>query len=208
MVPVNFEVLTNGVDLDKAKRAVIFIHGRGATAEDILALHKHFPIHEYYCVAPRAEGNTWYPYSFLSDEADNEPQLSNSLDTLHALTQTIVNKGIQRSNIFFIGFSQGACLTLEYLARNAELYGGAIAFTGGLIGEILNKNKYKGSLNNTPIYIGTSNPDAHVPIERARESSKMLQEMGANVKYEEFDYMGHTILPEELKSASNFIFKK
>lgn len=194
-------------DINNSNKAVIFIHGRGATAQDILNLAAYFPVSRYYLIAPQAPNNTWYPYSFMAKIEDNEPYLSNSLATLDKIVKELENNGVNHENIYFIGFSQGACLTLDYTARNAKKYGGILAFTGGLIGEKLDLKNYTGDFNSTPIYIGSSNPDQHVPVSRVQESTTLLTNMGALVKEEIFDYMGHTITKEEIDSAKSFIFK-
>ncbi len=193
--------------IEEANKAIVLIHGRGANADDILSLTKYFPLTDYFIAAPEAKNNSWYPYSFMSATADNEPYLTQSLNIISDLVRYIETAGIKSENIYFLGFSQGACLTLEYLARNARQYGGAIAFTGGLIGETLNLSNYSGSFNQTPIFIGTSNPDPHVPVQRVRESSLILQDMGANVQEEIYEYMGHTITLPEIEAAKSFIFK-
>src|ERR1700757_5213772 len=117
-----------------ATRALIMIHGRGASAEDILSLSENLNVENYLLAAPEATGNSWYPKSFLAPQKENEPWLSSALDLVRKTVYKITARGISEKNIYFLGFSQGACLTLEYVARNARRYGGIVAFTGGLIG--------------------------------------------------------------------------
>src|ERR1700712_3634661 len=155
------------------------IHGRGASAEDILSLSENLTVQQYLLAAPQATGNSWYPKSFLAPQNENEPWLSSALDLVHKTVRRLTDRGIFEKNVYFLGFSQGACLTLEYVARNAKRYGGVVAFTGGLIGELLNTANYSGSFAATPILLTTGDPDPHVPLSRVEESMAVLKEMGA-----------------------------
>lgn len=192
-------------DLSPQKKVLIMIHGRGASAEDILSLSNHLSVADYTLIAPQAPGHTWYPFSFISPQSQNEPHLSNSLSVISEIVNSANSKGISDSDIYFLGFSQGACLTLEYVTRNAKKWGGVIAFTGGLIGDTLSLKNYKGNFEGTRFYIGSSNPDPHVPVARVRESEKVLQSMNAKVKMEIFDNMGHTINEEEIENANKIL---
>src|SRR5690349_1053661 len=160
------QLVESGLPLAKASRALIMLHGRGATAQDILGLHREFALKDYYIVAPQATNYTWYPYSFLSPVAQNEPWLSSALHLLRDLVSDIEKGGIPSEKIFILGFSQGACLTLEFASRNARKWGGVIAFTGGLIGEAINHDNYSGSFQQTRVFIGNSDNDPHVPLSR------------------------------------------
>ncbi len=190
-----------------AKKALIMLHGRGANAEDILSLAENLDVTDYLLAAPQASGNSWYPNSFLALPRNNEPWLSSALDLVHSVVGGLIKQGIKKDKIYFLGFSQGACLTLEYAARNAEHYGGIVAFTGGLIGDKIYKENYKGDFGNTPIFIGTSNPDFHVPVERVRESANILRNMGADLTEKIYPNMGHTINQDEINHAKSLIFK-
>ena len=194
-------------ELNKNKSVLIMIHGRGATAEDILCLANHLPVENFVLIAPQVVGNTWYPHSFMAPQSQNEPFLSNSLEEIDTTVKNVVEKGISFENIFFLGFSQGACLTLEYVTRNAKKWGGIIAFTGGLIGDKLTLENYKGDFSGTEVYIGTSNPDPHVPVNRVKETEQLLRKMNADVIIEIFEQMGHTIIQKELISAGNLLTK-
>ena len=125
-------------------------------------------------IAPQATNNTWYPYSFLAPPSQNEPWLSSALDLLDEIVNDLKKNDIDPKNIYFLGFSQGACLTLEYVTRNATRYGGVVAFTGGLIGDKLYSENYKGDFSGTPVFIGTSDPDPHVPVDRVNATEKSL----------------------------------
>ena len=117
-------------------------------------------------------------------------------------------KGIQSDQIYFLGFSQGACLTLEFVVRNANKYGGVVAFTGGLIGDQVYEDNYKGDFQNTPVFIGTSNPDPHVPVERVHATTHILKSMNAAVTEKIYNNMGHTISRDEIDNANKLIFNK
>jgi len=205
---MNIETITDGVPLNGAKKALIMIHGRGASAHDILSISKHLNVADYALVAPQAENRTWYPYSFLVPINENEPSFSKSLEAIHNVVVAIQQNGIEKENIYFLGFSQGACLALEFTARNAAKYGGIVAFTGGLIGDKVYEDHYKGNFENTPIFIGTSDPDFHVPVERVNETETLLKKMGAAVTKKIYDNMGHTISQDEIDIVNEIIFSK
>jgi len=198
--------ISSGKKAGEAKKALIMLHGRGASAEDILSLSPYLNVKDFAVIAPQATNHTWYPYSFLSAPSQNEPWLSSAIKVIGDLVQDIVDQGIVKENIYFVGFSQGACLTLEYITRNADRWGGAVAFTGGLIGDQLYKQNYQGDFKGTPVYIGTSNPDPHVPVKRVQESEEVLQAMGAKVTVDIFPNMGHTVSQLEIDQANKLIF--
>lgn len=197
---------TAGTPIEKAKKALIMIHGRGGSATDILQLAAHLNVKDYALIAPQATGNTWYPRSFLAPTEQNEPWLGSALEIIDQIVKQVTSAGIPRENIYFFGFSQGACLSLEFLARNAAQYGGAVAIIGGLIGEKINVDQYKGDFKNTPIFIGTSNPDFHVPIERVYATKKMLTEINAKVTLKAYANFGHSINQDELDQANKIVF--
>jgi phospholipase/carboxylesterase len=205
---MNIETITGGVPLNDVKKALIMIHGRGASAHDILSISKHLNVDDFALVAPQAENRTWYPYSFLSPINENEPSFSKSLEAIHNVVIAIQQNGIEKENIYFLGFSQGACLALEFTARNAAKYGGIAAFTGGLIGDKVYENHYKGNFENTPVFIGTSNPDFHVPVERVIETEALLKKMGAVVTKKIYENMGHAISQDEIDLVNEIIFSK
>jgi len=197
-----------GKSLKEAKRALIMIHGRGGSAQDILRLAEHLDVESYALLAPEATNNTWYPYSFMAGDGQNEPWLSSALDSLKEVVNEIKEQGISSENIYFLGFSQGACLALEFATRNATRYGGVVAFTGGLIGDKINISNYSGDFKGTPIFIGTGNPDAHVPLERVKESAKVINEMNASVHLEVYDGKPHNISHDEIAWANKFVFNQ
>ncbi len=201
------EYITAGKDLKQAKKALIMLHGRGAQASDILSLASHLQVNDYALVAPQATNYTWYPYSFMANPNHNEPWLSSALDVIGQVVKDVEAAGITKENIYFLGFSQGACLTLEFVTRNAAKWGGVVAFTGGLIGDILYTKNYKGDFAGTPVFIGTSNPDPHVPVERVQASTRVLQGLHADVTEKVYPNMGHTVSKDEIDQANKLVFK-
>ena len=200
------DIRYSGTPVEQAKKALIMIHGRGALAEDILQVADHLKIEDFALVAPQAYNNSWYPVSFMAPVEQNQPWLDSAIEMLYNLEKELNDKGIASKDIYFFGFSQGACLTLEYVTRNAKRYGGVIALIGGLIGKNINTGNYLTDFEGTPIYLGTSDPDAHVPADRVKQSAEILGNKNARVELQIHKDAGHAIVPEELGRANNFIF--
>lgn len=200
-------IITAGRELTPESKVLIMLHGRGASAEDILSLAEYLDVKDYTLLAPQATGNTWYPYSFLAPPAQNEPWLSSALSLLKDVLEDLQQEGILSQQVYFLGFSQGACLTLEFVARNARHYGGVVAFTGGLIGNKIDPENYSGDFQNTPVFIGTSDPDPHVPVERVYATVNILKNMHARVTEKVYTGMGHTINRDELDTANHVVFR-
>lgn len=192
------EIKQAGLPLEKAQKAAILLHGRGASAEDILTLDSHLKLEGYALLAPQATGNSWYPFSFMAPDSQNKAALENSLNAIKTAWDKILDAGIPPENVVLIGFSQGACLSLEFASRNAQKLGGVIAFTGGLIGENLQPEKYGGDFSGTQVFIGSSERDFHVPLSRIKASAELMEKMGANVKQLIFSDPDHTIRTEEI----------
>jgi phospholipase/carboxylesterase len=201
------EFIKAGKPFNETDKAIVMIHGRGGTAEDIISLQRFLKVENMVIYAPQATNNSWYPYSFMAPERDNQPALDSAIATIEDAVKEIKANGIKEEQIYFLGFSQGACLTLEYTARRAKKYGGIIAFTGGLIGKELMNNRYQGDFEGTPILITTSNPDPHVPVSRVTESVSVLEEMSAKVKLQIYNGKTHSISKEELELANNIILR-
>ena len=199
-------VLTVGAELTQATAAVILLHGRGASAEDILGLATGMYDERFAYLAPQAAGNAWYPYSFMAPIEKNEPWLSSALAKVGTIVQQAVAAGLSRDRIFVCGFSQGACLSSEFVARNPARYGALIAFTGGLIGPPDADLHHKGDLGGMPALFSSGDPDPHVPWTRVLESAKQFTAMGAAVKTQHYPGRPHTVLPQEIKSARDLIF--
>ena len=201
------DIISAGKKLEERSKVLIMLHGRGGSAEDILSISGYLNVDDFTLLALQATNHTWYPYSFLAPPKENEPWLSSALDLLKELVADLYSKNIPAENIYFVGFSQGACLTLEFVTRNANRYGGVAAFTGGLIGDKIYPENYKGHFNRTPIFIGSSNPDPHVPVERVYATTNILKSMGADVTEKIYNNMGHTINQDEIETANKIIFK-
>lgn len=195
-----------GEELHAESKVLILLHGRGGSAEDMLSFSSRLEVDNFALIAPQATNNTWYPYSFLAPPAQNEPWLSSALGLVKELVDDVTGKGVTTERVYFCGFSQGACLALEFIARNANRYGGVAAFTGGLIGDKIYTGNYKGDFKGTPVFMGTSNPDPHVPIERFYASAEILREMNAAVTEKAYNNMGHTINADEIDNANRLVF--
>lgn len=200
-------IINAGLALNEAKKVAIMIHGRGGTAKSILSLEQSLNLEDFALIAPQAPGNTWYPYSFMAPDKNNEPSFSDSIEAIDGVIQDLKANGFSTEQIFILGFSQGACLSLEYAAQNAAKYGGVVAFTGGLIGEHINEEKYKGDFGGTPVFIGSGFKDPHVPLSRIEQSQELLSRMGATVKTFIFEDFEHTIRQEEVDWVNENILK-
>ena len=199
------EVVTEGKPLTETGKALIMIHGRGASAASILALSDHLDVTDFSLFAPQATHYSWYPYSFMAPVAQNQPALDSALEQLTNLVQHIREQGVSSNNIYLLGFSQGACLTAEFATRNAQRFGGLFIFTGGLIGPQINASNYKGSFAGTPVFISSGDPDPHVPVSRVEETVKMMAEKEAIVTKKIYKGRPHTILPEEINLANEIL---
>ncbi|RYZ24864.1 MAG: phospholipase [Chitinophagaceae bacterium] len=200
-------IITAGKELTAESKVLIMLHGRGGSAADVLSLAQYLGVDNFSLLAPQATNNTWYPYSFLAPPAQNEPWLSSALEILKGLVAEVNANGVAAENIYFAGFSQGACLTLEFVTRYATRYGGVVAFTGGLIGDKIYPENYKGDFKNTPVFIGTSDPDPHVPVERVYATSNIMRSMNADLTEKVYNNMGHTIIQDEIEQANKLVFQ-
>ena len=201
----NQPVRHRGKPLDSAEAAVILVHGRGASAEDILGLADSFDLPELAYLAPEAAGHTWYPFSFLSPIEQNQPWLDSALGLIGKVLGRVTAAGIPLHKIALVGFSQGACLVTEFVARNAARYGGLVAFTGGLIGPPGVKFNYSGNLAGTECFLGAGDPDPHVPWKRVAESAAVLTAFGATVTLRRYPNLPHTINEDEIQEARNIL---
>ena len=214
-------LVTHGVPDEEADAAAILIHGRGGSPEGMLTLAGEEPIEGLAWIAPYADGNTWYPQVFTAPLEENEPWLSSALQWLDEIVFDLGEKGISPEAIGFVGFSQGACLASEFLARNPRRYGGLAALSGGLIGPTgtsfeerfgLNKEAARtegesgtDSLDGTPVFLGCSDVDPHIPEERVHETARILDALGADVDVRIFPGMGHTVNDEELAEVQSLL---
>jgi predicted esterase len=184
---------------------MILVHGRGATAESILDLANFLRHERLAYLAPQASGNTWYPLSFLSPTEMNEPYLSSALQRLRECVAEVAKAGMPTESTFIAGFSQGACLSAEYVARNPHKYGGVFLFSGGLIGPEGSLSGYSGSLAGTPVFMGCSDVDPHIPLTRVEETARILRSIGGQVDTRIYPGMGHTINRDELDAAQDIL---
>jgi predicted esterase len=195
-------VIRLGPTPDAARLSAILIHGRGASAEDILGLAREFATTDVAYLAPQAAGHSWYPHSFLTPIAQNEPWLTSALGVIAGLVRSLEQHGVTADRVAILGFSQGACLTLEFAARNPRRYAAAIGLSGGLIGPPGTPRTYPGSLDATPVFLGCSDIDAHIPVERVRESAAVLRTMKATVDERIYRGMGHTVNSDEIAAVT------
>jgi predicted esterase len=200
-------VIRGGTPAKDARAALILVHGRGATAEDIYSLGEEVVagLQGVALLAPQAAANTWYPQRFLSPLEQNEPFLSSALGVIGRLVAGLGQDGLKPENIVLIGFSQGACLSLEFAARNPRRYGGVVGLSGALIGPPGTPRDIKGSLAGTPAYFGCSDRDAHIPLSSVEESAEIMARMGAAVTKAIFPGMGHTVNLEEISVVKGLV---
>ena len=198
-------MLSSGALLDEAEGAVILLHGRGGSAEDILSLSNELYLPQITYLAPQATGHSWYPYSFLAPREQNEPWLSAALNKVASVVNRITRSGIAAERIVIAGFSQGACLSTEFVATHPRRYAGLIAFTGGLIGPPEAELIHTGDLSGTPALFLSGDPDPHVPWQRVQESAAVLEGMGAQVSAHRYPGRSHTISREEIERAYELI---
>ena len=198
-------VLRRGPASDPARLAVILVHGRGDSASGILGLVDEFDAPDVMWMAPQAAGNTWYPYSFLAPMEQNEPGLTSGLSVIGDLVEQLEAEGIGADRVVLMGFSQGACLAQEFAARHARRYHAIIGLSGGLIGPPGTPREYVGSFDGTPVFLGCSDVDPHIPVDRVHESASVFARMGAVVDKRIYPRMGHTVNRDEIQAAGTLL---
>src|SRR5437763_2829618 len=191
-------LLAVGEPLDRARAAMIMVHGRGGSAESILDIAIELNQSGWAYLAPQAAGDTWYPYSFLAPLAINEPGLSSGLAAIDNVLAHVAQAWIPQERTMLLGFSQGACLALEFVARNARSYGGVAGLSGGLIGPDGTPRDYPGSLAGTPVFLGCSDVDPHIPARRVVEAAEALEDLGGMVTVKLYAGLGHEVNADEL----------
>lgn len=201
-------VYSAGENLEEASVALILLHGRGAAAEDILSLSTFLDYPGMAFLAPQAEGYTWYSNRFIAPVEQNEPYLSAALSKIDEIIKDVEAHNIPVEKIFIGGFSQGACLASEYVIRNPKKYGGLLVFSGGYIGALHGDDRQpNGDLQGTPVFIGCSDIDPHIPLQRVKDTSSLLTAMGAQVTEKIYPNMAHTIVDDEIELAREIISK-
>ncbi len=198
-------VYTAGSPLESADAAMVMIHGRGGTAESILALVDAIDTPGFVYLAPEASGNTWYPNSFLAPIPSNEPGITSGIELIDEIVGSIQSAGIDATRIMLLGFSQGACLSLEYAARHARRFGGIAGLSGGLIGPDDTPRDYPGSFDGTPVFLGCSDVDSHIPAKRVEETAKVLERMHASVTMRLYPGMGHLVNDDEIAEVKRLM---
>ncbi|MGD8747121.1 MAG: dienelactone hydrolase family protein [Balneolaceae bacterium] len=201
----NQPIFTAGTDVRSAQMAMILIHGRGASAQSMLRLSEEFEREDIHYRALRAEGNTWYPRSFMAPLDMNEPGISSGIQAIYDCIGDLNQAGITTDHMILLGFSQGACLATEFAARHPRRYGGIVGFSGGLIGEMVDPGNYEGSLDETPVFLGCSDNDPHIPEERVETTALVFRTLTADVTKRIYQGMGHTVNQDELRFVSNLI---
>ncbi len=200
-------VYTAGEPLDRARAAMVMVHGRGATAQDILTVADALSQPAFAYLAPQAAGNTWYPNSFLAPIASNEPGLSSGFAAIAEVLDQVSQAGILPERTMLLGFSQGACLTLEFVARHARRYGGVAGLSGGLVGPEGTSRDYAGTLAGMPVFLGCSDADPHIPKERVQHTAEVLARLGGDVTLRLYPNMGHQVNPDEIKFVRGMMAK-
>ena len=198
-------ILYAGSNIETASKAVILIHGRGSSASSFLSLSKEIDDNSIIYIAPEAEGFTWYPYRFIEKRDRNEPGISSGHTLINSIILSLNQHGIQNQKIFIIGFSQGACLGLDYIARYPKKLGGVFGLSGGLIGDSIHEDDYNGDLNNMPIFLGCSVNDFHIPENRVHETATIFESMNANVIKKLYPDLGHSINSDEIENIKTIL---
>ena len=205
MTTLTSEVIRAGAPLGAARAAMVLVHGRGASAEGMLGLADAFGANDIAYIAPQARSGAWYPQSFMAPIAQNEPYLSSALKTVSGVVADLERQGVPSERIVLLGFSQGACLALEFAARNARRFGGVVGLSGGLIGPEDTPRNYAGSLVGTPVFLGCSDVDFHIPLKRVNESADVLKRLGGDVTEIIYPGMGHTIVRDEVEHVKTIL---
>ncbi len=198
------DVLHAGEPLEKARGAMILVHGRGASAADIMTIATEVMFPGVAYLAPQAAGSAWYPYPFTAPLEANEPYLSSALEVMSSLVAR-VEATVPAARLVLLGFSQGACLTLEFAARHARRYGGVVGLSGGLIGPDGTPRDYPGDFDRTPVFLGCSDVDPHIPKERVIEAGRVFEGMGADVTLRLYPGMGHTSNADEIEAVRSIV---
>ncbi len=190
---------------EKAPATLIMLHGRGGSPREMLTLIEPLEAQACAAIIPQAAGNTWYPHSFLAPLENNQPSLDLALEYIGSMVADLLDHGVAPERIAILGFSQGACLTSEFAARNARRYGALVGFTGGLIGPPGTPRDYPGTFAGTPVFLGSGDPDPHVPFSRVQETAEVLERMGAQVDLRRYPGRPHTVGEDEIAAGRELI---
>lgn len=201
----NQPVVTAGASIDGAKLVTILFHGRGASPASMITLAERLDLDGVAVLAPAAAGGRWYPQGFMEPTERNEPDLGSALNVASTLVERCIRAGIGRERLVLGGFSQGACLAAEWVARNPARYGAVVVLSGGLIGPAAELPVRKGTFDGTPVFIGCSDDDPWIPLERVRQTESVLRGMGADVETAIFANAEHTIRDDEVKAFDSIL---
>lgn len=201
----NQPVVNGGAKIDDATTAMVFTHGRGASAQSMMMFAEEFEGDHIHYRAIQASNQTWYPRSFLAPKEMNQPGIKSGLQAIYDQISTLNASGIPTEKIILLGFSQGACLTTEFAARHPQRFGGIVGYSGGLIGEDVDPENYQGSLEQTPVFLGCSDRDPHIPRERVDLTEEVFETLGADVTKKIYVGMGHTVNKDEIEQVQNLI---
>lgn len=196
---------TRGAPLSEAEVAVVMVHGRGATARSILQFADEFDRDGVAYLAPQAARNTWYPNSFLAPVERNEPGRTSGLRAVGNAVERAEEAGVPTDHIVILGFSQGACLASEFVARDPRRYGGLVVLSGGLIGDEVDRESFSGDLAGTPVFLGCGDRDPHIPVERVHETEAVLERLGADVTTRIYEGMAHGVVEDEIDHVNELL---
>ncbi|MDS0282840.1 alpha/beta hydrolase [Haloarcula onubensis] len=199
------ELVTAGTPLSEAEAAMILVHGRGATARSIVGMGQEVHRDGVALLAPQAARNTWYPNSFLAPVEQNEPGRTSGLRAVGDAVERAAEAGIDRERVLLLGFSQGACLASEFVARTPRRYGGLVALSGGLIGEAVDPTSYEGDIERTPVFVGCSDVDPHIPLERVEATAEAFELLNGDVDKRIYEGMGHGVNEDELDAVADLV---
>lgn len=202
-----FTVLQEGPPPEAGRKVLVMVHGRGANATSMLSLREYLSVDDFTLMLPEATNNTWYPYSFMMPRTQNQPWLDSALGTLERLSDELLAANVDPMDIYWLGFSQGACLVLEFVATQGNVYGGAFGLSGGLIGDQVESDRYKAKLYGMPIFLGCSDIDSHIPLHRVQDTDRVFKELGADVRTTIYPGMGHQINDDEIRQINEVLSK-
>jgi len=198
-------LVTGGTDLGDAEAALVLVHGRGATAQSIVTMAETFHRPGVAMLAPQAANGTWYPRSFLERVELNEPGRTSGLQAVDDAVSKATDANIPLEKVLVLGFSQGGCLASEYVARNPRRYGGAVAFSGGLIGQDVDPTEFAGDLDGMSYFVGCSDSDPHIPVERVEVTAEVFQRLNADVEKRIYEGMGHGVNDDEREYVDGMV---
>lgn len=200
-----YAIVQDGPPLERGNKVLVMVHGRGADAASMLSLKEYLHVEEVTIMLPQATNNTWYPYSFMMPRAQNQPWLDSALGTLERLSDELLAANVDPLDIYWLGFSQGACLVMEFVASHSIVYGGAFGLSGGLLGDTIEADRYADKLHGMPIVLGCSDVDSHIPLERVQETDRILKGLGADVRTTIYPGMGHQINEDEIRQINEIL---